>query len=157
MGYLILVFFVVRLIVPHLGFRRVPIPESIPAELTTIISDLHQKATSNMEFLTLSYDYVTSKYTGNRLKTITEFWRAFGNVYDTPPGFLHCTGQNYLLRTMLIKSGRFTEGDVKVLNVPFNLFIHQYLKVKVDGKWINVDPWSHFLRIPFGKNLAFFG
>jgi hypothetical protein len=155
--YILLVWIVARLVVPHLGFSKESIPEIIPVDLEQKITELHQTAKNNTEFIELAYSYVTNKYTGSRLKTITQFWKAFGNVFDKPAGFLPCTGQNYILRTILIKSGRFNETDIQVKTVPLNLFIHQYLQVKVGDSSIILDPWSHFLGIPLGKKSLIFG
>ena len=155
--YLFFVWVVLRLIVPHLGFRREPIPGRLPELLAQKIASLDAAAADNLGFLRMSYKFVTSRYTGGRMKTIFMPWRAFGDVYTKTPGFLACNGQNFLLRTVLVKSGRFSEDDIRIRTVPLNLFIHQYLQVKVENKWIYVDPWSHFRGIPLGKKSAFIG
>lgn len=155
--YVVLVWVVARLIVPNLGFSKQSLPDVLPEALNATISRLNTIATTDRDFLVRAYDYVTSTYTGSRLKTLTQCWRAFGNPYQKSPGFLPCTVQNYILRTILVKSGRFSEHEIQIQTVPLNLFIHQYLNVYVDGTWIAVDPWSHFLGIPLGKHSAFVG
>ncbi|MES2224040.1 MAG: hypothetical protein V4469_03880 [Patescibacteria group bacterium] len=152
-----MVWFLLRLTVPHLGFSKVAVPDSIPSELNSKITEYNQISKTDNEFLRNCYGYVTTKYKGSRIKTITEFWSAFGDTLNKSEGFLPCTNQNYLLRVMLIKSGRFTEEDIQVIVVPLNFFIHQYLRVKADGNWIDVDPWSNFLNVSFGKKLSYFG
>ncbi|PCH91951.1 hypothetical protein COB80_01155 [Candidatus Kaiserbacteria bacterium] len=154
---LFLVWVPLRLLVPNLWFGKNLIPQDIPYELEEVILKYNKEAATNEEFLGLAYGYVTEKYYGSRLKTITEFWRAFGDILVKSPGFLPCTGQNYLLRTMLIKSNRFKEEDIKIKTVPLNLFIHQYIKVRVDDRYIDVDPWSNFLGVPIGKKSFLFG
>lgn len=156
-AYIIVVWIGFRLIIPHLGFSKEPVPQTISPGLAQKIEDLNKSSQTNYEFLERAYAYITSTYSGGRIKTITHFLRGFGDMCTKDPGFLPCTGQNFLLRTMLVKSGRFSEDDIRVITVPLNLFIHQYLKVKVDGKEIDVDPWSHFLGVPLGKHSAFFG
>jgi hypothetical protein len=155
--YLFLVFFVTRLIVPHLGFKKEVIPATIPDNIQTKITELSRMAKTDAEFLNLVYEFVTTTYRGSRLKTLTQFWRAFGDMYNKQPGFLPCTGQNFLVRTFLVKSDRFSEADIQVVTTFHNFFIHQYLKVKVNNEWVAVDPWSHFLGVPLGKKSAFFG
>ncbi len=160
--YLLLAYFLVvwigtRLVVPHLGFGREPLPSSIPAELDQRIKQFNSESSNNSDFLKKSYEFVTQTYKGSRVKTITNFWKAFQNPLDLKPGFMPCNGQNYLLRLMLVKSGRVTEKKIQIRTVPLNLFIHQYLRIDVDGQWIEVDPWSAFLGVPLGKKLAFFG
>ena len=78
-------------------------------------------------------------------------------MFDKTPGFLPCTGQNYLLRTMLVKSGRFQESDIQIKVVPLNLSVHQYLKVKVGDSFVDADPWSCFLGVPLGKKSSIVG
>lgn len=155
--YFFFVFVLVRVFVPHLGFTRKPIPENIPVELLKVINSYNQLAKSNFEFLELAYGYVTENFTGSRIQTVTHWQKAFEDVYTQRPGFLPCTGQNYLLRTMLIKSGRFTESDTAIKVVPLNFFIHQYLLVTVEESVVKVDPWSHFLGKNLGEVTEFFG
>lgn len=155
--YLFFVWVLLRLFVPHLGFVKKTIPEQIPRSLEVVINTYTTTAKTNLEFLELAYQYVTQRHTGSRVKTVTQWYKAFVDIYTQNPGFLPCTGQNYLLRTMLIKSGRFTEDDIKVKVVPLNFFIHQYLLVSVDGTNIVVDPWSHFLGKKLGEASVFLG
>lgn len=155
--YILLIWVVARLVIPNLGFSKEPIPESLPLDLQQKISEFNQTANDNGGFLQLAYTYVTSKYSGSRLKTITQFYRAFGNTFEKSSGFLPCTGQNYILRTMLIKSGRFKDEDIQVKTVPLNFFIHQYLKVKVGDVYLDVDPWSNFLGVPIGRKSFIMG
>jgi hypothetical protein len=155
--YFIMVWVITRLVVPHFGFRKDQIPSNIPTELNDKINELNKSSKNNREFLENTYNYITNIYFGNRTKTITQFWRAFGNIFDKAPGFLPCTGQNYLLRTILIKSGRFSEDDIETKIVPLNLFIHQYLKIRIDNQWIDVDPWSHFIGKRIGEKSAYIG
>jgi hypothetical protein len=156
-AYVIFVWVIGRMAIPHLGFVTEAIPATIPPSMQEIIDGLNGSSKDSREFVRKSYEYVTNRYTGSRVKTITRFWRAFGDVYEKDPGFLPCTGQNFFLRTLLVRSGRFQENDIKVRTVPLNFFIHQYLLVRVDGVWTPIDPWASFLNVPFGRKLAFFG
>ena len=54
----------------------------------------------------------------------------------------HCTNLNYVLRVLLLKSGKFSEEDIKLKYTWINLSPHQYLKVNVGGRWVNADPWA---------------
>jgi hypothetical protein len=157
LAYLCFVWIILRLTIPQLGFFKKPIGVQLPQSLEAAIEECKINAQNNSEFLKLAYEYVTQKYTGSRIKTITQWQKAFADPYTSSSGFLPCTGQNYLLRTMLIKSGHFTEDDIKVKVVPLNFFIHQYLLVSVDGADIAVDPWSHFLGKKIGEASIFLG
>lgn len=155
LSYILLIWVLLRLVVPHLGVIKTPIPTTLPPNLARVIAALDAQATSDQHFLELAYSYVTTTYTGSRLKTVTQFWKAFQNPLLAQPGFLPCTAQNYLLRTMLVTSGRFVESDIEVRVMPFNFFIHQYLRITVGQRVLDVDPWAHFLGVPLGKRLAF--
>jgi hypothetical protein len=156
-GYLLIVWVLTRLVVPHFGFKKKPLPETIPEDFLNTIQELSKNSLDDFDFLTKSYNYVVSRYSGSRIKTITKFWYAFEEPINHKPGFLPCTSQNYLLRLMLVKSGRFQESDIQVNVIPLNLFIHQYLKVKIGDSYIDTDPWSHFLGMPLGKKSAIVG
>ncbi len=155
--YMLLVWVVLRLVVPYMGFKKARITETESIHLRTVVADIKQNAVSKIEALHLAYEYVTHRYYGSRIKTVLNFWRAFGSCEHKSPGFLPCNMQNQLLRTMLIKSDCFSDADIQVRVVPFNLFIHQYLQVKIDGQLIDVDPWSHFLGLKIGEKSSWFG
>lgn len=155
--YIFFIAIVLRLIIPHLGFRKSDLPKSIPRDFQSKIEELDRKSKTNLIYLKNAYEFLTIRFHGSRVKTLTRFWYAFGDVFRFKSGFLPCTSLNYLLRIMLIKSGRFKEDDIKLIIVPFNFIIHQHLKVKVNHYWINVDPWSRALGVPFGKRSFLFG
>ncbi len=155
-AYLLFVFVILRLFVPNLGFKKSPLTSSIPEDLENQIKKMNMQAKDDLDFLRQTYEYITGRYYGRRVETILMFWYAFETVLEYKPGYLPCTSLNYLIRIFLIKSGRFTEDDIKIKTVPLNLFIHQYLEVKVNGEWIFIDPWSAHLGIPFGKHSFLF-
>lgn len=156
-AYLAIVWIALRLLVPHFGFRKEPLPESVPEPFMETIRKIDAESADNSDFLRRCYEFVTSIYYGSRIKTVTHFWKAFSDPVNQAPGFMPCTNQNYLLRLMLVKSGRFQEDDIVPKVTPLNLFIHQYLKVRVGDRWIDVDPWSAFLGVPLGKKSSIIG
>jgi len=79
--HIIFVWVVLRLVIPHLGFKRVPIPETIPPHIQKEIEELNSIAENNRHFLELAYVYVTEKHSGSRSKTVLMFWRAFQNPF----------------------------------------------------------------------------
>jgi hypothetical protein len=155
--YLLLVWILPRILVPHLGFSREPLPAVLPRLLEEKMRQLNAEAKDDADFLRKAYAFVTERYRGSRARTITNFWRAFEDPLTREPGFMPCTGQNHLIRLLLVKSGRFQESDIKVRTVPLNLFIHQYLEVRVSEKWVDVDPWSAFLNVPLGQKSSLIG
>lgn len=96
--------------------------------------------------LTTAFSIVEQRFKSYRFRTYFQFWQAFENdpnVLWGKTGFLHCHHQNYLLRLLLIESGHFTEADIELgHSLVWFISIHQYLKVKVNGRWLAADPWN---------------
>jgi len=57
----------------------------------------------------------------------------------------------------LVKSGWFEDKDIQVKVTILNFFTHQYLKVKVGEKWIDVDSHESYKGVPLGKHSQWFG
>lgn len=66
--------------------------------------------------------------------------------------FLHCTHMNWLLKIVLVHSGKFAERDVQERwTFLSGISPHQYSRVRLkDGRMINVDVWASTYGIPFG-------
>lgn len=115
-----------------------------------------KKAQSQEECLRIVYNILIAKYHGDRIKTITKFFDIFErdiNVLWSKNGFLHCTNINYVLKTLLIKSGFFKKEDVRTRWTLIWYFSpHQYIQVRVNNKWINVDVWAHAFGIELGDH-----
>jgi len=155
--YILLVQVGLHMIVPHLGFRKKPIPKKLPKELANQIYKLKATTDSDLEYVRACYKYITDHFYCGRLETLTKVQYTFHDVFDHVTGHLPCTLQNYLLRIMLIKSGRFRDEDIELETVPFNMIIHQVAKVKVNNKWIYVDPGGSNLGKEFGEAAKWFG
>ncbi len=156
LAYAFCVYVGLRLVVPYFGFQKSELPDETPQQLQDVMLRLERETEGQRAFLEGVYQHITKHYYGSRIRTITNFWRAFIEPWRIESGFMPCTGQNHLLRLMLVKSGRFTDDDIRLCAVPFNLFIHQYVQVKVNGAWIDVDPWAAFLGVPLGEKAAYF-
>ncbi|HBP01429.1 MAG: hypothetical protein UY41_C0009G0016 [Candidatus Moranbacteria bacterium GW2011_GWE1_49_15] len=99
---------------------------------------------------------MTRKYRGYRVKTYTRFFEIFKKdigYFWGREGFLHCTNMNFIMRVLLVKSGFFAEEDLKLKWTQiWYVSPHQFLQVKVDGKWIDVDIWANVYGVGFGKH-----
>lgn len=130
-------------------------PKKVPRSMQSTLVAL-KKTKSKKECLAKAHKILTTKYYGSSLLTYFPFWRLFWSIERSwqHTGFLQCTGQNNILRTLLIKSGHFKESDI----VPtwtrcWFISPHQYLRVKIDGKWVAVDVWSsHVYGFSIGKH-----
>ncbi len=146
--------------IPPLFFTKEPIPTITDEELQAAIAKVKQSS-SQREALNSSIAIINKKFRSMKLRTYLLFWRA----WETNPnrlwkrrGYLHCTQQNHLLRVLLVKSGWFTEADVALgLCLVWYISPHQFLKVRVEGKWMAVDPWNMAYGAPLGYYAVGFG
>lgn len=136
-------------------FRKPPFKNEAPPEaLLPIIQKL--KTLSDKESaLREAYAYLTSTHRGYRVRTYTKIHNLFDfDLHKLAAGgiFLHCTKLNYLLRYLLLQSGHFSEGDIKLKHALVGYISpHQYVEVKVgEDKFINVDIWGQAYGIKFG-------
>jgi len=75
-----------------------------------------RKTSSQAECVYRAYKVLASKYHGNRIRTFLNFFEVFPRSMETAwdrGGFLHCTNVNWLLKTLLMHTGRFTGQDVR--------------------------------------------
>jgi len=116
----------------------------IPADMQLTVNNIVKESSSNLEILQRSFGFVDNRYTSTRLaylwwpeklveRNLTEIWNDIG--------YQHCYSQTAVLKAMLLASGHFSSDDIKEFNL-ISYFPHQILKVKVDGEWINADPWG---------------
>tara|TARA_Y100000310_G_C20393115_1_gene673757 strand:- start:247 stop:717 length:471 start_codon:yes stop_codon:yes gene_type:complete len=134
-------------------FNRNALPKKIPTELQVIINQL--KGKSRIDILKGAYNTVTTKFTSSNWKTYTHLPEIFQKNTNKlwTKGFLYCTHQNFLIRLILIKTGKFKESDIKLRRgLTHWLSPHQWLSVRIRNKWIDVDPWGRSYGVPFGKN-----
>ena len=136
-------------------FSKTPIPGVLPDEMQKIINEI-KKSLNKEECLKKVYEILIAKYQGCRIKTYTKLFDAFKRDIATlwsKNGFLHCTHINYVMKVLLIKSDFFKKEDIRLKWTQiWYISPHQYLQVKIDDKWINVDVWAYAYGIKFGDN-----
>ena len=122
--------------------------------ISEVIESL-KKTKSKEECLKKAYDILSEKYRGHRLVTYLKIHylllKDLNKIWGKS-GFLPCTTLNYLLKNLLIKSGWFSESDIKIKWALIWFFSpHQYLSVRISKeKSINVDLWGRAYGIKFG-------
>ena len=156
-AYIVLVYVVSRFIIPQYGWKKSKLPQKLPEYWQTVLDELKEKSHSQEDFLKIAYAYITQKYIGGRMKTILYLSQVFQDPFSFKSGYIQCHIQNYLLRVLLVKSGYFSDEDIQIKTVFFNFFTHQYLKVKVGEKWVDVDPHESYKSVPLGKHSQWFG
>jgi len=157
--YFITVFGLLRLIIPHMGFGNEEMPAEIPIDMKKMIDELKVKAGSPRDFLELAYDFVGSRYRSERFSTIIKFNYLFFTLDRIwrMSGYIPCTQSSYILRIFLIKSGFFREEEIKRKHFFVNFIVHQYLQVKVNGEWVDVDVGEKQNGMKIGNHLKYFG
>lgn len=134
-------------------FSKTAIPFQLPQAMEEVIGFL-QESSDKEDCLRRAYGVMTVKYQGNRIKTLTKLLEIFrGDVgyFWNKNGFLHCTNINFLMRVVLVRSGFFSDDEIELkwTQIRF-LSPHQYLKVKVSDKYVNVDVWGYVYGVGFG-------
>jgi hypothetical protein len=152
-------------VVPFMDWEGFKPPRQTPEEVKAAIAELELRAHDQRSYLEAVYELVLDKtlhqYKHTRFKAAFYIPRAFvsdlSEIWQTHD-FLYCTGINYLLYVLLIKSKYFKPEDVRVKHVFVNFFIHQYLQVRIGDRYIDVDPAGTGIRgKPLGTYLRFFG
>lgn len=137
----------------------------VPDEIKAAISDLEMRATDQRSYLDAVFELVmdknSSQWNHTRFQAAGRLPRAFvkdlGEIWQTKD-FIYCTAINYLVAALLVNSKYFQPKDIKVQHTFVNMFIHQYLKVRVGDSWIDVDPAGTGIRgKPLGTHLVGFG
>lgn len=128
--------------------------ENLPEEMKVVAQEMARKS-SQAEALHSAYDVLSVKYRGYRVLTFLRLDRFFITDIDTlwqKNGFLHCHHMNYLLRTLLVASGKFMPEAVEAHWTQIWLFSpHQYVVVTLEtGEQVEVDLWGKAYGIPFG-------
>ncbi|MFH1637627.1 MAG: hypothetical protein ABIB71_04360 [Candidatus Woesearchaeota archaeon] len=159
LAYVFIMFILSRLIIPRLGLRKVKLPAKIPKSMEEEIKRLKKKSGNKEDFLKNAYSYLARKFPGKKLGGIIHFnmlfWKDIEKLWNTK-GYLPCHASTHIMRIFLVRSGFFNDKDIKVKHAFIDFAMHQYLKVKVRGKWISVDVWAGHLGIPLGKHAWLF-
>jgi len=157
--YIFVVFILSRLVIPHLGFKEDNIPEQIPESMLEKINEIKNQSSSREQFLNLAYNYLGSRFCSERLNTFLKFnylYKSLDQIW-LMEGYIPCTINNYLFKIFLIRSGYFKNEDIRLRYVFLNFILHQYLQVKINDKWLDIDVGEKQRGMPIGKHLKYFG
>jgi hypothetical protein len=136
-------------------FHKKEIPKKLPEQMEKMAIEL-AKITEKEDIIRQVYEIITEKYYGRRLQAFLNLRKMFEqdiNKIWKERGFYQCTTLNYLIRALLVETGRFKDSDIKQINTLIWFFSpHQYLAIKGSkGKIIFVDPWSKAYGISYGN------
>ncbi|QQG38900.1 MAG: hypothetical protein HYS32_00335 [Candidatus Woesearchaeota archaeon] len=136
-------------------FKKEPIPKKVPYNLQIEINKL-KKSKDKLGCLKKAHKTITSKFHGGKFLPYVNLFQLFEENPKrlwNKASYLDCVHLNYLLRILLIKSGFFTEEDIKLkITAGYLFFPHQYLKIKINKKFIDVDCWGYKYGKDIGKH-----
>ena len=129
-------------------------PSKVPKEVQKVIEVLKKTKTKN-ECLKKAYQILNKRFDEKKFLTINKPQTLFYKNVQTlwAEKHLHCNSISYLLRILLLKSGKFKKSDIKrVYSMWSFISPHEFLKIRVeDKKWVYVDLWGKDNGAPFGK------
>ena len=108
------------------------------------------------QYLKKSYDFIAQRF-GKVNKCYLKYpWRNFflSNMWSFKGKGLPCHMQNILFQRCLLK--KFSKKEIKTTathHVSKGIILHFYSKIKLNGKWVDVDCWGKKWGIPFGRNI----
>lgn len=159
-GYFFIMFFVTRLVVPNLTFWKSKFPEKIPPNVMKEIQKLKKSSKNRKDFLEKAFESVGKRYSHSFAGSIIRCDKAFRTdlekIWNEKGQYQTCNVRNHLLRVILVKSGYFKDDEIKPRAAFMNFSLHQYLLVKIDGKWTRADPWAYNLGIKLGQKTPWF-
>lgn len=135
-------------------FSKPEVPKEIPVEMQEVIDTLKNSANQE-ECLRRAYEIMTDRFRGGRMLIFLRPFQIFisnARKVWANPGLTHCHNANYLLRTLLVRSGFFDNEDIKnKWTLIWYISPHQYVQVTLNtGKKVNVDMWAKVYGTKFG-------
>ena len=159
--FLISMFFLSRIFVPNLGFKRSKIPRKLPKEFEEAIIKLRKQSKNKEDYAKKIYDYLGKRFKGEPADVWKEmpfiFVKGINKLWNKKK--LHCNQLNYLYRTALIKSKLFKEEDIKIWHRICMLNLHQILEVnigKTKEKLVKIDLFAKNYGYGFGRSMPSF-
>ncbi|MBP9802450.1 hypothetical protein KBC40_02585, partial [Patescibacteria group bacterium] len=114
--YFLVVFGFSAFFIPHFYYKEIAVPETIPESMQAKIAELKNQAHSGQEFLTLTYNYLGTKYHSERWNTLFKphYWfKSLTDIWQIN-GFVPCHQSSFVLKIFLVKSKFFKEEDIKI-------------------------------------------
>lgn len=138
----------------HDLFHKDKIPTKLPEDMQRIVSRL-KKIKSKERIVKEAYKILTRKYRGYRILTYLRFYNAFDGLDRLwgRRGFIQCHHFTYLMRILLVRSGKFKDSDVKLMvTTIWYSSPHQFLRIRIGRrKYIDVDMWGKVYGVKFGN------
>lgn len=142
MGMYFAVLFFSRTFVPHI--KRISAPNEINGDFIETVINESERFPKDHQFIKALMDILKGRYITIRYQSFLMPWilfrRDIDKIWQQKGLNQACNVLNFLLKSMLVKSGRFSESDIKEKRFS----IHQYLEIHMkDGSAIYADPWGY--------------
>ncbi|MDI6734338.1 MAG: hypothetical protein QMD50_02495 [Patescibacteria group bacterium] len=153
--YFFIIFIVSPFVIPHL--RKIKVPAEINSEMQKTIDEISEKTKdSDEKFIKAILDLLKDRYIIKIWQThlypqimfrkdINKIWHQVGEKQS-------CNVLNFVMKTILVKSGRFNEENIKERLTFYEFNIHQYLEIKTSNQIVFADPWGYLAgKVDFGE------
>lgn len=160
--YFFFMFVLSQIFVPHLGWKR-PVEKKLPENLKKDLKRIGASYNKKEDLLkaVVNYMVVEKGLYGKPRQVFRRFSYLFESKFDklwNGDGFLHCHQHNFVLRSLLLETGKFSEEDIVpiITNCIFN--IHQYTEINISDdenskKIIKIDTFAFSSGYKYGKIL----
>lgn len=147
--YFFIVFAVAPLVLPHM--LKIRVPERIPDDMQAVIDRISAAHPDQLAFITAALNTLRERYIVTRRQQFTHPWILFRKdiaaIWEKQLGDNQaCHVLNFVMKAMLVKSGRFTDQQVTGHITFYHMNLHQYLTVATDSGLVYVDPWGYLAR-----------
>jgi hypothetical protein len=161
LAYFLFAFVILRFLIPFMGLKKYVLPKDLPQELKETVLSLENQSVDQRFFLEAVYKFILRGWNHGRFGVLLHFPKLFRsdiNEIWSDKSFAHCNHLNFLAYGILANSKFFKEDDIILKYVPLNFVLHQYLKVRINGEWVDFDPAGAGIRgKPVGTHQSFFG
>lgn len=160
--YFFFMFVLSQIFIPHLGWKR-PAEKELPKDLKKDLKRIGNSYKKKEDVLKAIVNYMILEkgFYGKYGQIFRRFLYLFESKFDklwNGNGFLHCHQHNFVLRNLLLGTGRFSEEDITPVITNCVLNIHQYSEINVSDditskKMIKIDIFALSLGYKYGKVL----
>ncbi len=150
---------ILRHLIPYF-FEKEPMAVVTDSELKERIKEVKQQPNA-LQAMQYALDVMAQRYDSKAFDSVFHISKLFDrgvNKLWKRTGFMHCTQQNYLLRTLLVKGNKISDENIRLgYSLVWGISPHQFLIVRYKGQEIALDPWNYGRGAKLGRFASGFG